>query len=133
MQGGGVPILEFPVWTDERVSAGGQTLDGVDPGGSVFSDESVRELIGDFPDGDPHDWEPGEEIIGAVSIIETKTNRPGRVLYVATFDFGDSAPVVVTGFVPGEGTWNGRAPASAHRGGNGREIVVVGWNPKGWG
>jgi len=118
-----VPVFDFPVLSDERVSAG-RTLAEAGPGQRVLSDEKVWELVGD--------WERGEEL-GWVTIEETPSNRPGRTLYRATFDFGDPAPVIVTGFVPGNGTWVGGGNGTANGRGKHGTVKVEGRNPKRWG
>ncbi len=118
-----VPIFDFRLLSDERVSAG-RTLEEAGPGQRVFSDEKVWELVGD--------WERGTEL-GSVTIEETPTNRPGRILYRATFDFGDLAPLVVTGFVPGGGTWVGEGAGTAIGRGKHGTVAVAGRNPKRWG
>ena len=123
MQEERVPIFDFPVLSDERVTAG-RTLAEAGPGQRVFSDEKVWELVGD--------WERGAEL-GWVTIEETPTNRPGRILYRATFDFGDPAPIVVTGFVPGDGTWVGGGAGTANGRGRQETVAVAGRNPKRWG
>ncbi len=122
-EGGRIPIYDFPVLSDERVSSG-RTLEEAGPGQRVFSDEKVWELTGD--------WERGEEL-GAVTIEETPTNRPGRTLFRATFDLHGHPPIIVTGFVPGDGTWVGEGNGTAHGKGQQRTVKVAGRNPKSWG
>jgi hypothetical protein len=126
MQGEGVPIFDFPVLSDDRVYAG-RTLDEAGPGEAVLSDETVWELVGT----DEH-WEPGT-YLGKVTIQEIPTTRPGRTEYCATFDFDDHDPIVVTGFVPGNGSWIGRGRGAAHGGNRHGAVDVEGRNPKRWG
>ncbi|HKZ75119.1 MAG TPA: hypothetical protein VJ259_00495 [Actinomycetota bacterium] len=123
MAGERMPIFDFPVLSDDRVHAG-RSLAEAGPGEQVFSDETVWELVGD--------WERGREL-GSVSIEETPTNRPGRTLFRATFDLADHGPIVVTGFVPGEGTWVGVGRGAAHGVGRHGEVRIEGRNPKSWG
>jgi len=123
MQGEGVPIFDFAVLSDERVDAG-RSLAEAGPGEPVFGDEAVWTFVGD--------WERGEEL-GSVTIQEIPTTRPGRTEFCATFDFDDHDPIVVTGFVPGNGSWVGRGRGAAHGGNRHGAIDVEGRNPKRWG
>jgi len=126
MEGEGVPIFDFPVLSDDRVYAG-RTLDEAGPGEAVLSDETAWKLVGT----DEH-WEPGT-YLGSVTIQEIPTTRPGRTEFRATFDFDDYDPIVVTGFVPGNGSWIGRGRGAAHGGGRHGPVDVEGRNPKRWG
>ena len=123
MEGERVPIFDYPVLSDERVSAG-RSLAEAGPGQRVFSDETVWELIGD--------WERGKKL-GSVTIQEIPTTRPGRTEFCATFDFDDRSPIVVTGFVPGDGSWVGRGNGAAHGANRHGAVDVEGRNPKRWG
>ena len=123
MESGRVPIFDFPVLSDERVYAG-RPLAEAGPGQRVVSDEKVWEFVGD--------WERGDEL-GSVSIEEVPTTRPGRIRFTATFDFGDNDPIVVTGFVPGNGSWAGRGRGAANGGGKQGAVDLEGRNPKRWG
>jgi hypothetical protein len=124
MQEGSRPIFGFPLLSDERENVG-RSLAEAAPGQRVFGDERVWKFL----DG----WEPGEEL-GSVTIEEIPTPHPGRVLFRAVFRFDQGGgPIVVTGFVPGEGTWVGSTRADAHGQNQHREIDVEGRNPKRWG
>lgn len=119
----GVPIFDFPVLSAEPVPAG-KGLDGAEPGDVIVYEERVWELVGER--------ERGERELGWVVIKETVTTRPRRP-FVAVFDLHGYAPIVVTGFVPGEGTWMGVGRGEAHGAGRSGSVRIEGWNPKGWG
>jgi hypothetical protein len=123
MEGEGVPIFDFPVLSDERVDAG-RSLAEAGPGEPVFSDETAWRFVGD--------WERGEEL-GSVSIEEIPTTRPGRTQFRAMFDFHEYPPVVVMGYVPGDGTWMGVGRGAAQGGNRNGTVEVEGRNPKRWG
>jgi hypothetical protein len=123
-----VPIFDYPVLSDDRVEAGTSLADA-QPGERVLCDETVYVFV--------DDWQKGE-VIGSVTIEETPTTRPGKTLFTATFDFGGDDVVVVSGFVPGSGSWvgTGKAGAEGKTGkfkGRRGEVPIEGRNPKSWG
>ena len=119
-----VPIFDFPVLSDERQNVG-RNLAEAEPGQRVFGDERVWRLEGD--------WERGEEL-GSVTIEEIRTTRAGRVLFRAVFDLDDQiGPILVTGFLPSGGKWDGATRGAAHGRGRQGNINVEGRNPKRWG
>ena len=124
MEEGQRPIFDYPVLSDERENAG-RSLADAGPGQRVFGDEKVWRFEGD--------WERGEKL-GSVTIEEIPTTQGGRVLFRATFRFDKGGgPIVVTGFVPGDGSWVGKTRGAAHGQNHQAEIDVEGRNPKRWG
>jgi hypothetical protein len=120
-----VPIFDYPVLSDHRVNAG-RNLAEAEPGQRVFGDEEVRLETGDF--------EPGDDVLGSVTIEEIPTTRPGQVLFRAVFDFVDKkGPIVITGFLPGEADWNGVTFGAGQGRGRHGSVRVEGRNPKRWG
>jgi hypothetical protein len=121
----GVPIFDFPVLSDEPRQVGEINREDAPPGVIAFYVEKVWELVGDR--------QPGKEL-GWVAIQETViTDDRTRRLFVATFDLSGHAPIVVTGFVPGDGSWKGLGRGEAHGAGRRGSVRIEGWNPKGWG
>lgn len=118
----GVPIFDFPVLSDEPVQAG-MGLGEAKPGDVIVYEERVWELVGERQRGEELGW---------VTIQETVTTRSGRP-FVAMFDLDGYGPIVVHGFVPGEGSWKGVGRAEAHGAGRRGSVRIEGWNPKGWG
>jgi hypothetical protein len=119
-----VAIFDYPLLSDERVNAG-RDLAEAGPGQRVFGDEKVWKDDGEFEPGDPK---------GSVTIEEIPTTRPGRVKFHAIFDHDDPrGPIVVEGFLPGNGNWNGVTHATAYGQGRQGTVRVEGRNPKRWG
>jgi hypothetical protein len=119
----GVPIFDFPVLSDEPVQAG-TGLDDAELGDVIVYEERVWELVGER--------QRGEDELGWVTIQETVTTRSRRP-FVATFDLDGYGPIVVNGFVPGDGSWKGVGRGEAHGAGRSGSVRIEGWNPKGWG
>ena len=118
----GVPIFDFPVLSDDPVQAG-KGLDDAHPGDVIVYEERVWELVGERQRGKELGW---------VTIQETVTTRSRRP-FVASFDLDGYGPIVVNGFVPGDGSWKGVGRGDAHGAGRSRSVRIEGWNPKGWG
>ena len=123
-----VPILDYPVISDDRESAGA-SLAEIEPGQRILSDEKVYAT--------DDEWSKLDHI-GDVTIQETRSTRPGKILFTALFDFGERGTIEVSGLVPGEGTWNGRGQAASGRGtvdfaGRSGPVPIEGRNPKRWG
>ena len=122
----GVPIFDFPVLSDEHRQVGEGSREDALPGVTVTYEEEVWELVGKRL--------RGEKQLGSVAIRETIISEDrSRRLFVATFDLRGYPPIVVTGFVPGGGTWRGVGRGEAHGAGRGGSVRIEGWNPKGWG
>jgi hypothetical protein len=127
-QGPSVPIFNFPVLSDDRESAGG-SLAEIQPGERLLSDEKVYTT--------DDDWSK-LEYIGDVTIQETRSTRPGKILFTALFDFREMGTVEVSGLVPGNGNWNDKGQAGSGRGtgdftGKRGPVPIEGRNPKRWG
>jgi hypothetical protein len=121
----GVPIFDFPVLSDEPRQVGEFNRDEAPPGVMAVYEEQVWELVGDR--------QPGEEL-GWVAIQETAiADDRTTKLFVATFRLDGHGPIVVTGFVPGDGSWKGVGRGEAHGAGRRGSVRIEGWNPKGWG
>ncbi len=118
-----VPIFDFPVLSDGLRQVGELSPDKAAPGETAVYEEQVWELVGQRDRGRP---------LGSVTIQETALTAPRR-LFVATFDLDGYPPIVVTGFVPGNGTWRGVGRGQASGAGRSDSVRVEGWNPKGWG
>ena len=118
-----LPIFDHPVLSDEPVYAA-RSLAEAGPGELAFGDETVWR----FED----DWARGE-VLGSVTIEYRPTTRPGQTLFHATFRFTQHGLFVVTGFVPGDGTWVGVGQGLAHGGGRVGNVPIEGRNPKRWG
>jgi hypothetical protein len=125
---------DFPV-----VSVGArddpERLAGVDVGGMLVTEEEL------FVPAGPG-TEPSDRKVGVVTIVHWKSRRD-RVPFTAHFAFGpedsDEPDIaIVSGIVPGGGTWNGRGRA-AYNGGTGKferragSIAILAENPKRWG
>jgi hypothetical protein len=85
----------------------------------------------------PGTYDHGEKQIGTVTIAQWKGSGD-RVPFTAHFDFDDGDVVLLTGLVPGNGSWNGGGVA-AYGGGSGKfaerhgSVDVETENPKRWG
>jgi hypothetical protein len=119
----GVPIFDFPVLSDDPHPAG-KGLDVASPGDVIVYEEGVWELVGERQRGGH---------LGSVIIQETVTLTSSRRPFVASFDLDGYGPIVVNGFVPGDGSWKGVGRGEAHGAGRTGSVRIEGWNPKGWG
>jgi hypothetical protein len=121
----GVPIFDFPVLSDMPRQVGEINRDEAPPGVMAVYEEQVWELVGERQPGEELGWVTIQETV----IADDRTTR----LFVATFSLSGHAPIVVTGFVPGDGSWKGVGRGQAHGAGRSRSVRIDGWNPKGWG
>jgi hypothetical protein len=121
--GGG---YDFPV-----VSEGGsEELVAAKPGTTVV-EEPLYAWTG------PGTYEHDGDQIGTVTIAQWKGSG-GRVPFTAYLEFNDDDVVVLTGLVPGNGSWNGKGVV-AYGGGSGKfaerhgVLDLESENPKRWG
>src|SRR5512132_1720162 len=112
----GVPIFDFPVLSDGPRQVGEFNRDEAPPGVMAVYEEEVWELVGDREPGDEHGCVPIQEPV----IADDRTRR----LFVATFSLGGHGPIVVTGFVPGNGSWKGLGRGEAHGSGRSRSVRI---------
>jgi hypothetical protein len=115
----GVPIFDFPVLSDVSRQVG--EINRV----MAVYEEQVWELVGDRQRGKELGWVTVQETV----ISDDRTRR----LSIATFSLDGHGPIVVTGFVPGNGSWKGIGRGEAHGAGRSRSVRIDGWNPHGWG
>jgi hypothetical protein len=121
----GVPIFDFPVLSDVPRQVGDINPDEAPPGVMAVYEEEVWELVGDRQRGEELGWVTIQETV----VTDDRTRR----LFVATFSLDGHGPIVVTGFVPGDGSWKGIGRGEAHGAGRSRSVRIEGWNPHGWG
>jgi hypothetical protein len=121
----GIPIFDFPVLSDVPRQVGDINPDEAPPGVMAVYEEQVWELVGDRQRGEELGWVTIQETV----VTDDRTRR----LFVATFSLSGYGPIVVTGFVPGEGSWKGIGRGEAHGAGRSGSVRIEGWNPHGWG
>ena len=132
MQTGGYDFPFVSVGTGEEFGL----LEEAPPSGTVVFVDDLYVATGPG-------FEHGDEVVGSVTIVEWKSPRPGRVPFTAHFSIdsgNEDEPelVVLTGIVPGNGTWRGRGRV-AYNGGTGKfdgrsgSLPIASENPKRWG
>jgi hypothetical protein len=121
----GIPIFDFPVLSDVPRQVGDINPDEAPPGVMAVYEEQVWELVGDRQRGEELGWVTIQETV----VTDDRTKK----LFVATFSLNGFGPIVVTGFVPGEGSWKGIGRGEAHGAGRSGSVRIEGWNPHGWG
>jgi hypothetical protein len=124
MQGNG--RYDFPVVSEK---SGDELIEAKQ--GTTVAEEPAYKWIGPGP------FDHDGEQVGTVAIVQWKGSG-GRVPFTAHFEFNDGNVVVLTGLVPGNGSWNGRGLV-AYGGGSGEfaerhgVLDLESENPKRWG
>jgi hypothetical protein len=124
--------FDFPAISNGNGRRAGPALAEATFGDTVLEEETLYEDVGG-------DWRNGEwgEAIGTVTLRQSPTSVPGRVLLDAWFVFDNGETAEYAGLVPGEGSWRGKGRLG-YRGGTGRfadrrgHLEVDSTNPKHW-
>jgi hypothetical protein len=124
---------DFPAISNGNGRRVGPSLAEATFGDTVLEEETLYEDVGG-------DWRKGEwgEAIGTVTLRQSPTSVPGRVLLSAWFVFDNGESAEYSGLVPGEGSWRG-VSRLGYGGGTGKfadrrgHLEVDSVNPKRWG